>query len=311
MSNQNAMLAQQRPQTVREQQLRRQQQQQQEHGAQSREKVPNPPAELSENYEWMRLTVDLPGVQLKDLDVNINHGVLTIEGVRRTMTVDGSVCVKKQKVARRYAIDTDVVDMQKVTANLKLGVLTIKAPKKSKPNRVRVAVTEDDEGASLGPNITVSTQPNTVSTQPSPNVSVAPATTMVSMQPNMSVEPVTTTVTTQPNMSMAPVTTTVTTQPDMSLAPVTATVTTQPDMSLTPVTTTPMQEAPTPGTRDEGALLLAAMAMCPNPQSFTSTSTTPQGTIMKEEHGLVQPDHVINDSGINDDKERIHAYGNI
>jgi HSP20 family molecular chaperone IbpA len=325
MSSQNAMLAQerpqtaqQRPQTVREQQLRRQQQQQQqEHGAQSREKVPNPPAELSENYEWMRLTVDLPGVQLKDLDVNINHGVLTIEGVRRTMTVDGSVCVKKQKVARRYAIDTDVVDMQKVAANLKFGVLTIKAPKKSKPNRVRVAVTEDDEGASLDPNITVSTQPNTVSTHPQPNtVSVAPVTTMVGMQPNMSVAPVTTTVSTQPNMSLAPVTTTVTTQPDMSLAPVTATVTTQPDTSLAPVTATPqiaapMQAAPTPRTRDEEALLVAALAMCPNPQSFTSTSTTPQGTIMKEEHGMVQPDHAINDSGTNDDEERIHAYGNI
>jgi HSP20 family molecular chaperone IbpA len=261
--------AQQRPQTAREQQLRRrqQQQQQQEHGAQNREKVPHPPAELSENYEWMRLTVDLPGVQLKDLDVNINHGVLTIEGVRRTMTVDGSVCVKKQKVSRRYAIDTDVVDMQKVAANLKFGVLSIKAPKKSKPNRVRVAVTEDDEGVSLNPNVTVSTQLNTVSTQP---------------PPDMSLPPVTTTVSTQPDMSLAPVATTVTTQ------------TTQPDMSLA---------SPTPFTRDEEALL----AINPNPQSFTSTSTTPQGTSIKEEHGVVQPDHVINDSGITDNKERIHA----
>jgi HSP20 family molecular chaperone IbpA len=306
MSNQQAMLpqqrpqgAQQRPQTAREQQLRRrqQQQQQQEHGAQNREKVPHPPAELSENYEWMRLTVDLPGVQLKDLDVNINHGVLTIEGVRRTMTVDGSVCVKKQKVSRRYAIDTDVVDMQKVAANLKFGVLTIKAPKKSKPNRVRVAVTEDDEGVSLNPNVTVSTQLNTVSTQPPPDMSLPPVTTTVTMQPNMSVAPVTTTVSTQPDMSLPPVTTTVSTQPDMSLAPVATTVTTQttqPDMSLA---------SPTPFTRDEEALL----AINPNPQSFTSTSTTPQGTSIKEEHGVVLPDHVINDSGINENKERIHA----
>jgi HSP20 family molecular chaperone IbpA len=330
MNNQTAMLAQQRPQTaqqrpqtVREQQLRRQQQQtQQESGAQSREKVPNPPAELSENYEWMRLTVDLPGVQLKDLDVNINHGVLTIEGVRRTMTVDGSVCVKKQKVSRRYAIDTDVVDMQKVAANLKFGVLTIKAPKKSKPNRVRVAVTEeDDEGVSINPNITVSTQPNTVSTQPPPNMNVAPVTTTVSMQPNMNVAPVTNTVSMQPNMSVAPVTNTVSTQPDMSLAPVTTTVSTQPDISVAPVTTTvTMQpnmslatvtttpQAPAPLTSDEEAL--AALAMFPNPQSFTSTSTTPQGTIVKEEHGVVQPDHLINDSGT-ESRERIHAYEKI
>jgi HSP20 family protein len=320
MSNQDNMLnqqlpqtAQQRPQTVREQQLRRQQQQT-EHGLQSREKAPNPPAELSENYEWMRLTVDLPGVQLKDLDVDINHGVLTIEGVRRTMTVDGSVCVKKQKVSRRYAIDTDVVDMQKVSANLKFGVLTIKAPKKSKPNRVRVAVTEDDEGVSLDRNVMVSTQSN-MSVETQPNMSVAPVTTTVSTQPNMSVE-------TQPNMS----------QPNiMSLAPVTTTVSTQPNiMSVAPVTTTPhiaapmqaapthisapmqaaptriaapMQAAPTSFTRDEEAL-----AMSLNPPAFTSRS--PQGVSVKVEHGVVQPDDGINDSGT-DNTERIHAYEKI
>jgi HSP20 family molecular chaperone IbpA len=144
MCNQQAMLAKQRTrtfsQTEREQQIR---QQQQQPGGQ--EKAASPPAELSESNEWMRLAVDLPGVQLKDLDVNINHGVLTIEGSRRTMSVDGSVCVKKQKISRRYAIDGDVVDLHNAVANLKFGVLTIKAPKKPKPNRVRVDVTEDDE----------------------------------------------------------------------------------------------------------------------------------------------------------------------
>jgi HSP20 family molecular chaperone IbpA len=226
MCNQNAMLAQQRTrtlsQTERQQQLRRRQQQQP--GVGGREKAPNPPAELSENYEWMRLTVDLPGVQLKDLDVDINHGVLTIEGVRRTMTVDGSVCVKKQKVSRRYAIDADVVDLHNATADLKFGVLTIKAPKKSKPNRVRVAVTENDEGTGLtsGPNVTAN------------------------MHSNVSVLPVTTT---------------------QHIA-------------------APIQAAPTPLTSDEEARAMS-------PPSFTSTS--PQGAIVKEEHGVVQPDHGIND----------------
>jgi HSP20 family molecular chaperone IbpA len=144
MCNQQAMLAKQRNRTFsieeREQQLR---QQQQQPGGQ--EKAVSTPAELSESNEWMRLAVDLPGVQLKDLDVNINHGVLTIEGVRRTMSVDGSVCVKKQKISRRYAIDSEVVDLHNAAANLKFGVLTIKAPKKSKPNQVRVDVTEDNE----------------------------------------------------------------------------------------------------------------------------------------------------------------------
>jgi HSP20 family molecular chaperone IbpA len=144
MNDQSTMVAKQRTRTFSQTEIEQQLRQQQQPGVRGRENAPNPPAELSESYEWMRLTVDLPGVHLRDLDVNINHGVITIEGSRRTMSVDGSVCVKKQKVSRRYAIDTDVVDMQKVAANLKFGVLTIKAPKKSKRNRGRVDVTEDD-----------------------------------------------------------------------------------------------------------------------------------------------------------------------
>jgi HSP20 family molecular chaperone IbpA len=142
----------------------RQQQQQQQLGVRAGQEkaAPNPPAELSENHEWMRLTLDLPGVQLKDLDVNINDGVLTVEGSRRTMSVDGSICVKKQRISRRYAIDTNVVDVNNATANIKFGVLTIKAPKNSKPNRVQVAVTEDDEGLTSGTNVAVDLQPNMI-----------------------------------------------------------------------------------------------------------------------------------------------------
>jgi HSP20 family molecular chaperone IbpA len=197
--------------------------QQQQLGVRGREKTPSLSAELSENHEWMRLTLDLPGVQLKDLDVNINHGVLTIEGSRRTMSVDGSVCVKKQKISRRYAIDTDVVDVHSATANLKFGVLTFKAPKKSKPNRFLLDVTENDEGLTSTPNV------------------------MVKLEPNVSLVPVATV-------------------PHYPLA-------------------APMKTDPAILTSDE------ARAM--SPPSFTSTSL--QGASVKEEHGVVQPDHVIND----------------
>jgi HSP20 family molecular chaperone IbpA len=127
-------------------------------------------AELSENSEWMRLTVDLPGVYLKDLAVNINQGILSIEGVRRTMSVDGCVCVKKQKISRRYAIDTDVIDVTKFTANLAFGVLIIRAPKNSKPDRVRVDVTENEEAVMSVTNVKVNTQ-RTLTTSPAPTSS--------------------------------------------------------------------------------------------------------------------------------------------
>jgi HSP20 family molecular chaperone IbpA len=168
MNNQSTMLAQQHTrtfsQTTREQQLRKLKQHQQPGVRGQENAAKNPPAELSENYEWMRLTIDLPGVHLRDLDVNINHGVITIEGSRRTMSVGGSVCVKKQKVSRQYAIDTDVVDIRKVAANLKFGVLTLKAPKNNKPNRVRVDVTENDEGVTSAVSTPHEHVPNITST---------------------------------------------------------------------------------------------------------------------------------------------------
>jgi HSP20 family molecular chaperone IbpA len=207
-------------QMAREQQQRQQQQQQQQQhlgGARGRAKAPSLSAELTESHDWMRLTLDLPGVQFKDIDVNINHGVLAIEGGRRTMSVDGSVCVKKQKISRRYAIDTDVVDVHNATANLKFGVLTIKAPKKSNPNRVRLAVTENDEGLTSGSNVTVS------------------------MQPNVSVLPVTT----------------------------------------TPLVAVPISAAPNPLTSSD--------------EETGAIRPSLQGVSVKEEYGVVQPDHAIDD----------------
>jgi HSP20 family molecular chaperone IbpA len=120
-------------------QLRRRQQQCQ-HQGQSRKPsdAPQPAAELAENDAWMRLTVDLPGVVTKDLEVAVANGVLTIQAARRTMSVDATVCIKKQKICRRYAIDTDVIDVTQVKANLANGVLTVKAPKKASQGVVRI-----------------------------------------------------------------------------------------------------------------------------------------------------------------------------
>ena len=96
----------------------------------------------------------------------------------------GSVCVKKQKISRRYAIDTDVVDVHSATANLKFGVLTIKASKMSKPNRFLLDVTANDEGLTetgtetSTPNVTVTVAPTMCTA--SPNIA-APVSVSVSM----------------------------------------------------------------------------------------------------------------------------------
>jgi HSP20 family molecular chaperone IbpA len=92
-----------------------------------------PMAELAENEDCIRLTVDLPGVPAKDLDVQVEKGVLTITASRKTTSMDGNHVVKKQTIKRRYAINMDVVDDAKLAAHLQHGVLTVTAPKKKQP----------------------------------------------------------------------------------------------------------------------------------------------------------------------------------
>ena len=92
----------------------------------------SPSAELAENHRFVRLQLDLPGVMASDVEVDMTHNVLTVQGVRKIFSVDGSVCTKKYKFSCRYAIDTTVIDVPAIRATLAHGVLTVRAPKKKK-----------------------------------------------------------------------------------------------------------------------------------------------------------------------------------
>ena len=107
-------------------------------------------SELSENRNGIRLTMDLPGVEPADVSVSHDHGVLTVNACRKHHSLD-NVCVKKQKVQRRYAVNIDVVDTERLTATLKHGLLTLQAPKKKKADRLQpqgqISVTSQDHTA--------------------------------------------------------------------------------------------------------------------------------------------------------------------
>jgi len=89
-------------------------------------------AELAENEDWVRVTVDLPGVRSRDLDVvvDIRSGLVSIAGTRRVFNVDRTACTRQHKFARRYAVDTRTVNLRRASTVLASGVLTFWAPKK-------------------------------------------------------------------------------------------------------------------------------------------------------------------------------------
>merc|ERR1712188_318097 len=75
--------------------------------------------------EKFELTVDVPGVKEEDIDIKIEDGMLTVEG-HRTASSESSQFTSK--FSKSFSLDK-TVDVEKITAALKTGVLTVSAPK--------------------------------------------------------------------------------------------------------------------------------------------------------------------------------------
>mmetsp|Transcript_106443 Transcript_106443/g.159211 ORF Transcript_106443/g.159211 Transcript_106443/m.159211 type:complete len:176 (+) Transcript_106443:168-695(+) len=97
--------------------------------------------DMREDDNSIYLAIDMPGVLGKDIGVSIQKGVLSIRGFRCLKDVDGRV-VKRQRLCRRFSVDTGIVDVSRAAANVWNGVLNLHAPKKNKPPTVKLPVTE-------------------------------------------------------------------------------------------------------------------------------------------------------------------------
>lgn len=98
--------------------------------------------EVDGNYQ---IAVDVPGVKKDDITVNVEEDgrILKITGGRKVVR-DGKTT--ETKFMKRFTIG-DNVDMDKMTANLADGVLTLTAPKKEeeKPKTRTIMITEGGE----------------------------------------------------------------------------------------------------------------------------------------------------------------------
>ena len=102
-----------------------------------------PNIEVSETDKDVRVTAELPGLEEKDVQVELANGVLAIKGEKKTETED-----KDRLFSERYfghferRIPVDDVDQDKVSASFKNGVLTVtmaKAPQaQSKVKRIAI-----------------------------------------------------------------------------------------------------------------------------------------------------------------------------
>jgi len=102
-----------------------------------------PQIDIDETDKELRITAELPGLEEKDVSLQIANGVLSISGEKKSESVD-----KDRRFSERYygrferRIPLQDVNEDEVSAAFKNGVLTITAPKsaEAKRNVRRIAI---------------------------------------------------------------------------------------------------------------------------------------------------------------------------
>jgi HSP20 family protein len=108
-----------------------------------------PPVDILETENELVLKADLPDVNLKDVNIEMEHGTLTLRGERKFEKEDSTKGYHRiersyGQFVRCFGIP-DTVDTEKVKADYKNGVLTVTLPKKevAKPKTIKVEVSQD------------------------------------------------------------------------------------------------------------------------------------------------------------------------
>lgn len=103
-----------------------------------------PAVDIKETDTAFVITADIPGVDPKDIEVNMENGVLTIRGERKEEKEEEKEGYKRiERVRgtfyRRFSLP-DTADADKISAKSKNGVLEITIPKQEKVQPRKIAV---------------------------------------------------------------------------------------------------------------------------------------------------------------------------
>lgn len=108
----------------------------------------NPKVDVKENENSYILEMELPGKTEKDVDIELNHGNLTISSKDEEVkdekkdSKNEKYILKERKISkfeRRFALPKDV-DSEKISANFKNGILTVNMMKKPETSSKKIAI---------------------------------------------------------------------------------------------------------------------------------------------------------------------------
>ena len=110
-----------------------------------------PKVGVKENKENYTLTMDMPGKTDKDVDIELNQNVLTVSSKDEVKKEEKSDkkdetkwLIRERTVSsfkRSFTLPDDV-DSEKLTANVKDGVLTVSMPRKALAQPKHIAITK-------------------------------------------------------------------------------------------------------------------------------------------------------------------------
>ena len=106
-----------------------------------------PAVDILETENELVIKADLPEVELKDVDIQLENGTLSLRGERKFEKTDNGKggyhrIERSFGTFERFFTLPDTVDVEQVKADYKSGVLTVTLPKKevAKPRQIKVAI---------------------------------------------------------------------------------------------------------------------------------------------------------------------------
>lgn len=106
----------------------------------------SPAIDVSEDGGMLRVTAELPGLEKKDIELQVKDGILTLRGEKKQE--EESKDRNYHRIERRYGAFyralalPDSVDSSKVEASFKNGVLTVTLPKREETRPRSIPIQE-------------------------------------------------------------------------------------------------------------------------------------------------------------------------
>ena len=102
-----------------------------------------PAVDIYEKEDAVLIRCDMPGVSNQRLDVTVEKGVLSIVGEQKTQNPEGYTCLSREYGKGRFKRSfrlSDGIDVEKVSARIKDGVLDVELPRSEKEQARKIAV---------------------------------------------------------------------------------------------------------------------------------------------------------------------------